>query len=128
MAIAWGTVLFVVSLLPYVVAYLTAPSGKVFNGFFFVGDDATTYIAKMREGAEGAWGWTDSYISLPIGQPVLIHTFYIVLGKLAEPLHLSLYALYHLARFGGAVALVFATRRLAQRCLPPDGFGGRGCS
>ena len=55
-ALLWGGAIFLVTMLPYLYAYATTPTGKVFNGFFFIADDAATYISKMREGAEGAWG------------------------------------------------------------------------
>jgi hypothetical protein len=116
---AWGLAIFAVTLLPYLYAYATQPRGKVFNGFFFIADDAATYISKMREGAEGAWGWTDRYITTPHPQPVLLFVFYILWGKLAALLHISLFAAYHLARLSGAIALVYATRTLAASVLPP---------
>jgi hypothetical protein len=115
---AWGLAIFAVTLLPYLYAYATQPQGKVFNGFFFIADDAATYISKMREGAEGAWGWTDRYITTPKPQPVLLFEFYILWGKLAALLHISLFAAYHLARLSGAIALVYAARTLAASVLP----------
>jgi len=115
---AWGLAIFAVTLLPYLYAYATQPQGKVFNGFFFIADDAATYISKMREGADGAWGWTDRYITTPNPQPVLLFLFYILWGKLAALLHISLFAAYHLARLSGAIALVYATRALAACVLP----------
>jgi hypothetical protein len=116
---AWGLAIFAVTLLPYLYAYATQPQGKVFNGFFFIADDAATYISKMREGADGAWGWTDRYITSPNPQPVLLFLFYILWGKVAALLHISLFAAYHLARLSGAIALVYATRALAGSVLPP---------
>jgi hypothetical protein len=113
-----GALLFVVSLVPYLVAGANAPAGRVFNGFFFIADDAATYIAKMREGADGAWGWRDPYISAPVADPVLLFFFYIAWGKLAALLHVSMFVGYHLARLSGAVALVAAARSLARCCLP----------
>jgi hypothetical protein len=117
-AFSAGAILFAVSLVPYLVAGVNAPSGKVFNGFFFIADDASTYIAKMREGADGGWGWRDPYISTPVADPVLLFLFYILWGKLAGLLHLSMFVGYHLARLSGAVALVAAARSLARCCLP----------
>ena len=117
-AILWGTAIFLVTLLPYLYAYATTPPGKVFNGFFFIADDAATYVSKMREGAEGAWGWTDRYITTPVAQPVLLFLFYILWGKLAALVHIPLIAAYHLARLSGAVALVYAARALARAVLP----------
>jgi hypothetical protein len=119
LAVGWGLVVFAVTLVPYVVAYVTAPAGKDFNGFFYLGDDAATYIAKMRQGMDGAWGWSDPYISTPTAQPVLLFLFYILWGKVAGLLHVSLFAAYHLARLSSAVALVYAARRLAAAALPP---------
>jgi hypothetical protein len=110
---------FAVSLVPYLLAYATTPSDKVFNGFFYVADDAATYISKMREGADGAWGWSDPYISSPVAQPVGLFLFYIAWGKVAALLHLPLIAVYHIARFTGAVVLVAAARALARVSLPP---------
>jgi hypothetical protein len=117
-ALAIGGGLWLLTLIPYLVGYLDAPPGKSFNGFFYLADDATTYVSKMREGAEGAWGWSDRYISVPVARPVLLFLFYVLWGKVAALLHISLYAAYHLARLSGAVALVAAARALARRTLP----------
>jgi len=100
-------------------AQSNAPSGKVFNGFFFLADDASTYVAKMRQGADGAWRWRDPYISRPVADPVLLFLFYLLWGKVAGLLHISMYAGYHLARLSGAIALVAGARLLARECLPP---------
>jgi hypothetical protein len=117
-ALFWGGVIFLVTLLPYLYAYAANPPEKVFNGFFFIADDAATYISKMREGAEGAWGWSDRYITTPVAKPVLLFLFYIAWGKLAALLHIPLVATYHLARLSGAVALVYAAQALARAVLP----------
>ena len=117
-ALLAGGAVFLVSLVPYLVAHANAPSGRVFNGFFFLADDASTYVAKMREGADGAWGWRDPYISRPVADPVLLFLFYLLWGKVAGLLHLSMYVGYHLARLSGAVALVAGARLLAREFLP----------
>jgi hypothetical protein len=114
-----GIALFALTTVPYVVAYLTTPGDRIFNGFFYLADDANTYLAKMREGAEGAWLWTDRYISSPVPSPVFLFFFYILWGKIAALLHVSLLSGYHLARLSGALILVFAVRTLSRACLPP---------
>ena len=118
-ALVAGSVIFAVSLVPYLLAQSNAPSGKVFNGFFFLADDASTYVAKMRQGADGAWAWRDPYISRPVADPVALFLFYILWGKVAGLLQLSMYAGYHLARLSGAIALVASARLLAREALPP---------
>ena len=107
------------SLLPYLLAYVWAPPGHHFAGFFFIADDATTYLAKMRQGAEGSWLWNDPYTSEP-HRGVFLFSFYLLFGHLAALLHLPLIAAYHLARLSGAVALVIAVDRLCRRLLPPE--------
>jgi hypothetical protein len=76
-------------------------------GFFFLGDDANTYLAKMRQGWEGAWGWQNRYTteSSPIAY---LFMFWIVLGHLAAVLHLPLMVTFHLARVAAAFALMAA--------------------
>jgi hypothetical protein len=108
-----------ISLLPYVLAYAWTPPGRHFAGFFFIADDATTYLAKMHQGADGAWLWTDPYTSEPHGG-VFLFGFYLVLGHLAAWLHLPLIAAYHLARLVGGLALLVAVDRLAHRLLAPE--------
>jgi hypothetical protein len=119
-AVLIGGAAWAMTMVPYLLGHLTAPPGKVFNGFFYIADDAATYVSKMREGAEGAWGWTDRYISRPHPTPVLLFSFYIVAGKVAALLHLPLVAAYHLARLTGAVALVAAVRALALEALEEE--------
>jgi len=118
-ALAFAAAIASVSLLPYLLAYLWTPPGHHFAGFFFIADDATTYLAKMRQGAEGSWLWNDPYTSEPHGG-VFLFSFYLLFGHLAGLLHLPLIAAYHLARLTGAVALVLAVDRLCRRLLPPQ--------
>ncbi|HXN01106.1 MAG TPA: hypothetical protein VN973_04365 [Candidatus Dormibacteraeota bacterium] len=118
-ALIFATAIAALSLLPYVLAYLWAPAGHHFAGFFFIADDATTYLAKMRQGADGSWLWNDPYTSEPHGG-VFLFGFYLLFGHLAALLHLPLIATYHLARITGAIALVLAVERLCRRLLPPQ--------
>jgi hypothetical protein len=113
-----GGALFLVTLVPYIVGYVTAPPGRVFNGFFFLGDDGSTYISEIRAGANGAWGWSDPYVSRPVGAPVLLFMLYVLTGKLVAITHLPVFVAFHFARLTGAVALVLAARRLAAAALP----------
>src|SRR3984893_16041586 len=116
-ALVFAAIVALVSLLPYLLAYIWTPPGHHFAGFFFIADDATTYLAKMRQGADGAWLWNDPYTSEPHGG-VFLFSFYILLGHLAALLHLPLIAAYHVARISGAVALIIAADQLWRRAPP----------
>jgi hypothetical protein len=118
-AFVFAAIVAIISLLPYLLAYLWTPPGHHFAGFFFIADDATTYLAKMRQGADGAWLWSDPYTSEPHGG-VFLFSFYLLFGHLAALLHLPLIAAYHLARISGAVALVIAVDQLCRRLLPAE--------
>ncbi|MDQ6884376.1 MAG: hypothetical protein M3077_09120 [Candidatus Dormibacteraeota bacterium] len=107
-----------ISLLPYLLAYVKAPPGHHFAGFFFIADDATTYLAKMRQGAAGSWTWNDPYTSEAHGG-VFLFSFYLFFGHLAALLHIPLIAAYHLARISGGIALVLAVDRLGRHLLEP---------
>src|ERR1700682_5220518 len=102
-----GLVLAAVTAVPYLYAYAVQPPGHVFMGFFYLGDDANTYLAKMRQGWEGAWGWQNRYTteSSPVAYLFL---FWIVIGHIAAILHLPLLAAFHLGSVAGAIALVAA--------------------
>src|SRR5205807_9206897 len=114
-----AAVLVLASLLPYLLAWWLTPPGHHFSGFFFIADDATTYLAKMRQGADGSWLWNDPYTSEAHGG-VFLFAFYLLAGHLAALLHLPLIAAYHLARISGAIALVLAADRLCRRLLSAE--------
>ena len=118
-ALVFAAVVAIISLLPYLLAYLWTPPGHHFAGFFFIADDATTYLAKMRQGADGSWLWNDPYTSEPHGG-VFLFSFYLLFGHLAALLHVPLIAAYHLARISGTVALVIAAHQLCRRVLPAE--------
>jgi len=92
-----GAAIASLSLLPYLLAYTMTPPGHHFAGFFFIADDATTYLAKMQQGAGGAWAWNDPYTSEPHGG-VFLFGFYLLFGHLSALLHLPLIATYHPSR------------------------------
>jgi hypothetical protein len=102
-----GLALAVVTSVPYLYAYAVQPPGHVFMGFFYLGDDANTYLAKMRQGWEGSWAWQNRYTT-ESSPTAYLFMFWIVLGHLAALLNLPLIVVFHLARVGAAFALMAA--------------------
>ena len=102
-----GLALAVITAVPYLYAYAVQPPGHVFVGFFYLWDDATTYIAKMREGWEGAWAWSNRYTTEG-NQTAYLFLFWIALGHVAGVTGLPLIFVFHLARVAGAFALMAA--------------------
>jgi hypothetical protein len=102
-----GLALAVITAVPYAYAYLVQSPGHVFMGFFYLGDDANTYLAKMRQGWEGAWGWQNRYTT-ESSPTAYLFMFWILLGHLAALLHLPLILTFHLARVAAAFALMAA--------------------
>ncbi|MGA7912361.1 MAG: hypothetical protein WCC30_12550 [Candidatus Dormiibacterota bacterium] len=102
-----GLALALVTAVPYMFAYAVQPPGHVFMGFFFLGDDANTYLAKMRQGWEGAWAWQNRYTTEP-SPAAYLFLFWIFLGHVAALLNLPLIVVFHLARIAAAFALMGA--------------------
>jgi hypothetical protein len=100
-----GLVLAVTTAIPYLYAYAVQPSGHVFVGFFYLWDDATTYLAKMREGWEGSWAWQNRYTT-ESSSTAYLFMFWILLGHFAAVTGLPLIVVFHLARVAGAIALM----------------------
>src|SRR5437870_4934355 len=100
-----GLALAVITAIPYLYAYAVQPPGHVFVGFFYLWDDATTYLAKMREGWEGSWAWQNRYTT-ETSSTAYLFMFWILLGHLAALTHLPLIVVFHLARVAGAFALM----------------------
>jgi len=102
-----GLALAVVTGIPYLYAYAVQPHDQVFMGFFYLGDDANTYLAKMRQGWEGAWSWDNRYTT-ESSPTAYLFLFWIALGHLAALFHLPLIVVFHLARVAAAFALMAA--------------------
>ena len=100
-----GLAIAVVTAVPYVYAYLAQPHGQVFMGFFYLGDDAETYLAKMRQGFEGSWSWDNRYTT-ETSPAAYLFMFWIALGPIAALLKLPLILVFHLARVAAAFALM----------------------
>ncbi|HEX9486975.1 MAG TPA: hypothetical protein VF976_07910, partial [Gemmatimonadales bacterium] len=95
--LATGLVLALVTAAPYVYGYLAQPHGQVFLGFFYLGDDANTYLAKMRQGFEGAWSWQNRYTTEE-SPTAYLFMFWLLLGHIAAIAGLPLIVVFHLAR------------------------------
>src|SRR5712691_197555 len=102
-----GLVLAILTAVPYVYGYAVQPRGQVFMGFFYLGDDANTYLAKMRQGWEGSWAWTNRYTT-ESSPSAYLFMFWILLGHVAAITHLPLIAVFHGARVAAAFALAAA--------------------
>ena len=115
-----GLVLAVVTAVPYVYAYATQQPGHVFMGFFYLGDDANTYLAKMRQGFEGSWAWTNRYTT-ESSPAAYLFMFWIVLGHVAALTHLPLIAVFHLARVAAAFAICAGAWLLIRHFIQDPG-------
>jgi hypothetical protein len=121
--------------LPYLIAYSSQGSGWRFSGFLFGVEDGNSYIADMRQGADGAWLFRDPYTSeAQNGTPIYLP--YLLLGKLAggAGMHDQLTVLFHLAQIAAGIAMLLAVYRflacflesvpLRRWGMAAVGFGG----
>lgn len=103
--------------LPYLVGYALSSVEWRFGGAFIYPQDGYSYLAKMRQGAAGAW-----LIHLPYTSeahaPAPVWTLYPLLGKLAVLTGLSFEAMYHLARLAGGLALLGALALFLRAFVP----------
>ncbi len=90
---------------PYILGWLLQDDA-VFSGLLFNPQDGFSYLAKMRQGWDGSWGFTLPYTSDP-GEPVPLFLFYLFSGHLARIFHLSLPAMYGIIRFLSSAFLLF---------------------
>lgn len=108
----------VLQTVPFVSAQGAAGSTHEFGGFLLNPTDGFSYLAKMRQGYDGAWSFTLPYTAEP-GTGAAINLYYLFLGHAARALGMSLVFIFHAARILGAAALCFALYRLLRTTLGP---------
>jgi hypothetical protein len=92
--------------LPYLYACLVTPDDMRFTGLLSNPMDGNSYVAKMRQGAQGKWLFHLPYTSED-HDGAFIFTYYLVLGRLSALLSLPLILIYHLARVVNSLILLF---------------------
>lgn len=102
--------------LPYLAAWAFAGQATVFGGFLLNPIDGNSYLAKMYQGWRGDWKFTPPFSAEP-GEGAYLFLLYLVLGHLARWLSLPLILVFHLARFIGAVCLLWALWRFIQALI-----------
>lgn len=102
---------------PYLVAAASQTADWRFGGFLIGAEDGNSYLAKMGQGARGAWLFTIAYTSEP-QQPVFMFGLHLILGKLAGSAPEAQMVVYHLARIAFGVALLAVSYRFLAEFLP----------
>ncbi len=103
--------------LPYLVGYALSSQEWRFGGSFIYPQDGYSYLAKMRQGAAGAWLAHLPYTS-EAHAPAPVWMLYPLLGKLAVLTGLSFEGMYHLARLAGGLALLAALGLFLRAFVP----------
>lgn len=97
----WGLLVLALSTLPYLVAWLQAPSDKLFLGALINSEDLATYISAMRQGMLGDWLYHFTFTPEP-WQPKLMNISYMLVGKVAGLVGGDLLLWYHIFRLTSA--------------------------
>jgi hypothetical protein len=117
----WATAFAVAVMAMTTVPYLVAAAGQNanwrFGGFLLAVEDGNSYVAKMGEGAHGAWLFTLPYSTEP-QRGVLLYSFYLLLGRLAGPDHNAQVIVYHAARLLFGVTLLLTSYLFLAEFLP----------
>jgi hypothetical protein len=102
---ALSLLIALLTLIPYGVAYAGAGNLR-FTGFLLNPFDAASYLAKMRQGYEGQLIYTLAFAADP-GPGAAIFLYYLLLGRIARLLQLSLAAVWQAARVLGAAGFLW---------------------
>lgn len=110
-----GALLLALAAFPYLRGWAIAPDGFRFTGAVSFHGDFFSYIAKMRQGHDGAWRFVERYTTEP-SRPSLLFFFYVALGHVARWTGASLPLAFHVARTVAGGALLWGIDRLAREC------------
>jgi hypothetical protein len=116
-AAGFAALVMAVTTIPYLVGGLSQTGAWRFGGFVLGVEDGNSYIAKMEQGARGAWLFTLPYSSEP-QRGVPLYEFHLLLGKVAGPQHDAQVLAYHLARVILGMALLLISYRFLAEFLP----------
>ncbi len=109
----WSISILGLSCLPYLYACLVTPDDMQFTGLLSNPTDGNSYLAKMRQGAQGNWLFHLPYTSED-HDGAFIFTYYLFLGRLSALLGLPLILTYHLARVVNSLILLFVVYYFAS--------------
>ncbi len=112
----FGLGVLFLTLAPYLLAPGLTPRDKVFSGFLLNPADGFTYLAKMRQGYQGAWAFRLPYTIRP-GEPAFLFVYHLFLGHVARASGLAPLAVYHGARLLGGMALFLLVVRFCRWAL-----------
>jgi hypothetical protein len=119
-ALAWAAAALLLSSVPYLLGAALSSDARVFGGFVLGVEDMYSYLAKMGEGARGAWLFHIVYTSEP-HPGALFFLFHLLLGKVAAiaaglggwRLTETMVVVYHVARVVFGVLLLLTVYRFA---------------
>ena len=100
--------------LPILMGFAVQDSHHLFSGFFICQQDGFSYLAKMRQGAEGNWLFKLPYTTEP-HQGALLYVFYLVAGKLSRVSGLEYILVFHLFRLLGSLVLLAVCAKFVTR-------------
>jgi hypothetical protein len=102
----WSILIVGLTCLPYLYACLVTPGDMQFTGLLSNPIDGNSYLAKMRQGAQGSWLFHLPYTSED-HDGAFVYTYYPFLGRLSALLGVPLIMTYHLARTVNSLVLLF---------------------
>jgi hypothetical protein len=106
-----GVAVVLATLIPYLCGYLLSPPHRVFLGALNNVGDLTQYLAAIRQGAAGAWRYTNQF-SPDRATPVLMYFPYILIGKIS--LGFSGQVAFQVLRILSAAACLAALARFCR--------------
>jgi len=111
----WGIIALAVASIPYLLGAALATDERVFGGFVYAVEDCYSYLAKMRQGAEGDWLFHIAYTPEP-HPGAFFFPFHLLLGKVAAllpggDLTARLVLVYHGARLLLGLGLLLTVYR-----------------
>lgn len=131
--LVFALIVMLLTTIPYLVGVAAQRDGWQFSGFTIGVEDGNNYLAKMREGARGAWLFTLAYTS-ERQTPVWLFVPYVWGGKIAgllaggaDPAHnaalmTAMLFVFHGARFAFGVLAILAIYWFSALFLPRGGL------
>ena len=112
--IAYATIVMILLVVPFLIGFSSQTTEQHFSGGIIGIEDTNSYLAKMNQGAHGAWMFTLPYSSEPQhGAP--LYWFYLLLGKISGAGFLNRVIVFQLARtFFGFLLILIVYRFLAE--------------